>query len=552
MRRTLRYCLLALGLLLLFVVSAAPGQAQDYSYTLDSMEVDVWVNTDGSVRLEYWFTFTSDPGYTIEAVDVGTPNSDFSGVSADIGGRPASIGSDFLGEGSGFAVHLGTGTIGSGQTGTVHVVVERVGKMVYADDKDAEYASTAFAPAYFPGGSAHGTSGIVVRMHLPPGVQPEEPRWHASPSGWPSEPQRYHDAEGRIVYEWANSSARPDQQYLFGASFPRQYVDAAAIQAAPAGTSGILGILSAIGGVICSPPAIVIGIIVLITAIGWRSQSGRRMKYLPPSMQVEGVGIKRGLTAVEAAIVLETPLNQVLTMTLFGLLKKGAVTVLEDNPLQLQVNEPLPEGLHSYEKDFVAAVKGGTLDEAKLRAGIVNLVKEVNTKMKGFSRKETVAYYRDIVKRAWQQVEGGATPEVRGQLYSDGLEWTMLDDDFQGRTERTFREGPVFMPLWWGHYRPWSRTVPGGVPAAAPAGGPIRMPALPGSDFAAKMVRGIQGTAGNIVRNVTGFTGSVTQVTNPVPKTTYSGGSRSSGGGCACACACACAGCACACAGGGR
>ena len=39
-----------------------------------------------------------------------------------------------------------------------------------------------------------------------------------------------------------------------------------------------------------------------------------------------------------------------------------------------------------------------------LQKGIVDLVKSVNKKLKGFSRKETVAYYKSITDRAWQQV----------------------------------------------------------------------------------------------------------------------------------------------------
>jgi len=175
-------------------------------------------------------------------------------------------------------------------------------------------------------------------------------------------------------------------------------------------------------------------------------------------MKVEGVGIKRGLTAVEAAILLETPLNKVLTMILFGLLKKGAVTVLDDDPLKIQVNQPLPDKLHPYEEGFLKAVKKDrTLSEKRLRSTMTGLVKALNNKMKGFSRKETVVYYRDIVRRAWQQVEGAKTPEVRSQRFDEGLEWAMLDDDFDDRTRRIFRTGPVFVPIWWGHYRPWTR-----------------------------------------------------------------------------------------------
>jgi len=139
----------------------------------------------------------------------------------------------------------------------------------------------------------------------------------------------------------------------------------------------------------------------------------------------------------------------------------------------------------------------------------------------------------------------------------------MLDRDFEGRTRRTLSTGPVFVPIWWGNYRPsYSPPRGGAMPAgrvagpAAPSGGGASLPHLPGADFAASIVRGVQTTAGNLVTNLTSFTGGVTTKTNPPPpppKASPSrGGWTSGGGGHSCACACACAGCACACAGGGR
>ena len=443
----------------------------------------------------------------------------------------------------------------------MHVIVPRVGGMVWTDTKDSNLASTQFIPLYFGSGFTHGTTNMTVRFHLPAGVQPDEPRWHESPSGFPETPVTYNDEEGRVVYEWNNPTAAPDKQYIFGASFPRQYVDTAVIQQSPSWFSTAL---TAVVGFLCNPVVLVIGFIILVVGLSSRANARRRMKYLPPSMQVEGVGIKRGLTAVEAAIVLETPLNKVLTMMLFGLVKKRALIVLKDNPLQLEAVQPALEGLQPYETAFLGAIKAdGALDESKLRTVVVDLVKEVNGKMKGFSRKESVAYYRDIVKRAWQQVDAAATPEVRGQLFGEGLEWTMLDDDFGKHTADTFSQGPIFLPVWWGNYRPWGHAVPAGssAPSAAPGGplvpsAPVHMPTLPGADFASTIVRGVEGTAGRIVRSITDFTGGVAKTTNPPPAPSSSGGSRSGGssGGhsCVCACACACAGCACACAGGGR
>ncbi len=548
---------------LLFVPFSA--YAQDYSFSLDKEVVDVWVNQDGSINLDYWFTFTCDPGaHPIDVVDVGLPNTQYqlSNVSAYVDGIPAIEieKSDYV---DGVAVWLGSKEISPGAQGTVHVVIKNIGRMLYEDSEDANYASIQFSPTWFDGQFVHGTTDMTVRFHLPPGVQPEEPRWHESPSGWPQEqPDAMMDDEGRVLYNWRHSSAAPDRQYLFGASFPKQYVAEGAVQAAPSGFEVLLGaVWGFMQGCCCNPLTFIVLIAAGIVGFSVWGERRRKMQYLPPSMKIEGVGVKRGLSAVEAAILLETPLNKVLTMILFGLLKKEAITVLRDDPLKVQVNEPLPEELHAYEEKFLEAVKkDGALSESKLRTMMVGLVKTVNKKMKGFSRKETTAYYRDIVNRAWKQVEETEAPEVRSQRFNEDLEWTMLDDDFDDRTRRVFHSGPVYAPVWWGYYRPWAAATS----AASSSGGrggrstpssgksqPISLPTLPGAAFAANVVRGVERTAGNIVGNVTSFTGGVTNVTNPLPKSSSSGG-RSSGGGSSCACACACAGCACACAGGGR
>ena len=202
-------------------------------------------------------------------------------------------------------------------------------------------------------------------------------------------------------------------------------------------------------------------------------------------------------------------------------------------------------------------------DKAKRRAlqkMMVNLVKSVSKKMKGFSRSETITYYRDITKKAWAQVEAADTPEVKAQKYDDVMEWTMLDRRYEDRTRDIFRTGPVYVPIWWHRYDPgYSPTIsprPSGIPSTSGGstpGGGVSMPTLPGSAFAASVVSGAQNFSSGVIGNISDFTSGVTRVTNPPPKSTSSSGrSRSSGGGSSCACACACAGCACACAGGGR
>ncbi|MBN1178784.1 MAG: hypothetical protein JXD18_06210 [Anaerolineae bacterium] len=544
-----------------------PAHAQSYGFSLDQAIVDVWLNPNGTVSLEYWLTFTCDPGaHPIDVVDLGLPNSNFSytDIRGDVDGTPiARVDSDYQGGGSGAAVWLGSGTIAPGRSGTVHIIVDRVGRMFYQDSDDTAYASMQFSPVWFDGQAAHGTTDATVRFHLPPGVQPEEPRWHSSPSGWPEQPETALDAEGRVLYTWYNPAASPSREYIFGASFPAQYVEEGAVQQPPSVAEGLFAggaaFLTSLAGCICNPITPFFVFMAGFFGFSIWANNKRKMQYLPPLLKVEGVGIKRGLTAVEAAILLEAPLNKVMTMVLFGLLKKGAVTVLEESPLRIQANTPQPEGLHPYEEIFVEAIKpDGTLDERKLESMMVSLVKMVNTKMKGFSRRESVAYYKDILRRAWTQVEAADTPEVRSQRFNDAMEFLMLDRDFDDRTRRTFITGPFYVPPWWIYHRPWAHAVSPAFAKSAPLSGPVSLPSgpvslptLPGGDFAARIVRGIEGTAGGIVGNLSGFTSKVTSVTNPPPKPSSSGGGRSSSGG-GCACACACAGCACACAGGGR
>jgi hypothetical protein len=195
---------------------------------------------------------------------------------------------------------------------------------------------------------------------------------------------------------------------------------------------------------------------------------------------------------------------------------------------------------------------------------MVALVKIVSEKMKGFSRKESVTYYEEIINKAWQQVEEAQTPEVKAEKYSEAVDWTMLDKDYDQRTRRTFGTGPVFMPGWWYRADPTIRGTTGGSVIGSsmpslPSGGKsqtMTLPRLPGSDAAASVVNTVTAFSTGTVGNLTTFTSGVTNKTNPIPQpssSTFSGSGRSGGGfSSGCACACACAGCACACAGGGR
>ncbi len=558
MKKTTLFLLLLIVLLL--IPSAA--LAQSYYFSLDKETVHAIWKADGTLDLIYEFVFTNQPeGHAIEYVDVGLPNNQYSdsNISAEVNGQSLSYisSSRYEGSGSGVAVGLGSNAIPPGGRGVVRVFVNDIEDVLFPDTESDDYASAVFIPSYFGSQNVAGTTDITVIFHLPPGVKPDEPRWHSSPNEFSSSPISGQDSQGLITYTWRNTAGDASARYKFGASFPSSYVPSSAVTK-PSLWQQLDIPAEAVTGILCMGGFF--GFIVLIIVVSVSSSKKRKMKYLPPKIRIEGNGIKRGLTAIEAAILLERPADKIFTLILFSLLQKDAAQVISQDPLKLEFSDPLPENLRKYETQFIKAFQKETdrVRKTELQELMISLIKSVGKKMEGFSHKETIRYYEDIINRAWKQVEDANTPEVKSEKYNSHMGWTMLDGDFEDKTKDVFHRGPVFVPLWWGRYDPAYRTTQTAGPRTGTSSpsrsGGGALPNLPGGDFAASMATGISNFSSGVVGNITDFTSRITQKTNPVPKPTSSSGwSRSSsGGGSSCACACACAGCACACAGGGR
>ncbi len=543
---------------LLFSTNIA--SAQTYSFSLDKEVVHVFWESDGSISLSYELQFSnSQNADPIDYVDIGLPNSYYhlSDISASINGIPIShiAYSPYVNQG--VELGLGINSIKPGNSGLVTFKISNIRNVLFEDSEDRNYASGVFSPTWFDSSFVFGSTDITVIFHLPPGIATTEPRYHQAPNGFSQEPFSEIDSEGRVLYAWTNSSANGYTQYLFGASFPKSFVPSDTIstpsfwQRIGVDPGDIISFLICLGFA-----AFIIGIPVL-SIIGGRR---RKLKYLPPKISISGHGIKRGLTAIEAAVLLEQPVDKILTMILFASIKKGATQVEKKSPLKLSFTDPLPENLRKYETNFLTAMKMGDKRKKKkeLQNNMINLVRSVARKMKGFSKRETVNYYKKIMEKAWSQVEKAETPEVRGEIYDDVMQWTMLDKKYDDRTRETFGNRPVLAPLWWSRYDPVYRspskpTTPSG-PTMKPTPGGSGLPHLPGSDFAASLVNGVQSFSAGVIGNLTDFTNGITKTTNPPPKPSSSSyrGSSGGGGGSSCACACACSGCACACAGGGR
>jgi hypothetical protein len=541
-------------LLLAVIVIPLIATGQDYSFSVDKNYSALYINSDGTCTINYEIKFTCDENaHSIDIVDIGMPNDyyDLESASAKIDNTSLTNIKHSEYVHPGIEVHLGSKTISPGESGTLLFAVN-VRNMIFPDTKDSEYVSVVFSPTWYGGQFTHGTTELSLYIVFPPGVKSDEPKYHKVEFT-----EAGVDSAGRVWYNFHISDASPSRQYTFGVSFPREYIpDDAVVTETPQkakrfSLGRIIGLL--IGRLAGSCPCLIIGFFIFIAVISAINASKRKMKYLPPALSVEGVGVKRGLTAVESSILLELPLNKIATMILFGLIKKRVVKVKKKDPLRLEIleREKGKSELHKYEKEFLNAIsKEGKVMDTKLRATFVGLIESVNKKTKGFSRKKTREYYRGILNRAWTEIRVADSPQLGSEALDRNLEWLMMDENYQDKMNDTFKDRTIIAPIWWGYYNPG---FAGPAASAGPVSGvkppAVSMPSLPGANFANSIVSGVEGFANKIVSSVTGLQTAVTRVTNPVPVSKSSSWSSSGGG---CACACACAGCACACAGGGR
>ncbi|MBN1881450.1 MAG: hypothetical protein JW885_04685 [Deltaproteobacteria bacterium] len=531
--------------------AATTARAQDYAFTVPQNYSDVYINTDGSVTIRYQLTFYCEPGaHAIDIVDIGLPNENYVISTArawtDTGEITSIYPSEYID--IGVEVHLGSAAIYPGQTGTLYFEIQNDKMVWYDDDQPDTHASVEFSPTWYGSAFTSGVTDLSVSIHFPEGVGPDETIYHYREfDNW------YYDDQGRIAFNWRDTEAKPSKQYMFGVSFPLEYVG---VVYEPYHEPILVAFLKVIGSfvaavffLIVNPFTLFLFFMIGLPIISVIQSKRRKLKYFPPSAAVEGVGIKRGLTAPEAAMVLEQPLNKVITMMLFGLMKKGYVrTEGNGTPKIFEIKNIEKPDLRDYEKEFLACLKeDGTLDTAKLKKAMIAMIKATNKKIKGFSRRETKDYYANIVDLAWRHVTSAKTPELLGEEWSDKLEWILMDKKYGERMEETFTGRDIIIPRWYDTY--WGSHSSTPRSAASRAGG-SGLPKVSGADLANNFITGVESFSGKLVSNVETFVSSVTETTNPAPKS--SGGGYRGGGGGGCACACACAGCACACAGGGR
>jgi hypothetical protein len=622
MKRCFR--LFALCLILSFIIPAyGPVAAQSYSFGVPVLNMQVFVQPDASVKIIYDITF-DNYGSAIDIVDLGTPHRgyDLDTMRASINGVNLSDirTSEYIDVG--VEVHLGGQAIPSGQSGTLHLEFT-MPDMVYQDTTNKDNASLQITPTWFDSGSVLGTSNIQLAIHMLEGIEPDGVLYQNTPFT----NKVFFQGHVVAVWQWDNASAT--KSYLVGVSFPQKGMDRVVKMSLfdlakkwlldNPETRFIIGAVVVIlfaflffrfsGGTGCvvfgiftvilvilfinSPLSVLytIPLFIALIIVNETSLKKRRKDYLPPIANVEGGGIKRGLTAPEAAVLLEMPLNKILTLVIFGLLEKRLVQHVKDDPLVVEVSPEFrtwqdPENrksiklrrdlrskaaqqqgtvIHSYEHHFLDQFEqkpGKAVQDINFSKAMERLIALTAQKMKGFDLSDTQEYYRRIIDKAMQQAASLGEIEQRQQYLDKYLPWVMMNDQYP--TVLT-SGGYNYWPVW--ARRSYASRASQSIGSARPSG-PSPGGRTTFGDVAASFSGWAESTMGGMAAaimpgsmnlpttrggliDLSGVDKVTGDVFEALSKSSSSGG-RSGGGGSSCACACAGCACACACAGGGR
>jgi len=338
------------------VLTISGVEATGPVYRIEREYVKVWVNKDGTIDLFYNITVSCSSG-SIGILTLGMPNPFTVDYVHGSAGSPLRYEDVSKGSFYGLDIYLdqriGPGHPTSSETFTV---MANVRDMVWEDTKNRGNVGVLFTPVWWENPPAP-IIDLRVQIVAPEGVAQAELKTNINAMITPTE-------DGISAY-WERADLAPAEKVSFGISFPKEYV------------SNYRRAGSDIGFYAGATFAVVIAILLILLAARWI----KRDVYERPRIAIEALGPARGLTAPEAAVLLGLKPTRVLTMILFGLLRKGFVEVAQSEPVvrlkRLETDPPQPSdggGMvratppkRYYERLFLDAVKAdGTLDERAL------------------------------------------------------------------------------------------------------------------------------------------------------------------------------------------
>ena len=119
----------------------------------------------------------------------------------------------------GFEVHLGSGTIGPGRQGTLHVEFT-MPEMVYQDTTDEKLASLRITPTWFGDQYVRGNTHILVAVQLPKSVTPDEALHQGPEAGPPFALKAVTDRGALVGWDWP--ADRLTGSHMVAVSFPKR------------------------------------------------------------------------------------------------------------------------------------------------------------------------------------------------------------------------------------------------------------------------------------------------------------------------------------------
>lgn len=615
--------------LVLFLFVAIQSTAQDYGFELPTVLFEAWVEEDGTLTLEHEFEIRNAPdARALDGVDVGMPSTNWSisRVRAWIDDQPVRdiVKSPYVKNAA--AANLPDGGLPPGQSARVRVRVEGVSGLLFADTTDPVRVSLRITPTWFDGRYVRGETVVRLIVHLPPGIPAEALTWHDVPWHEQVLVQATPERPEHPAVAW-QESRRFTGPWQVGVSFPRQVADASGVMrpttsgvreittwdlfeawASEPGVRGkaLLAFMAAFTLLFfwasrrtgCVPWGILSAILLVVFAIkpvmpillapalplaAWLvrwSRIRKKRAYVPAVASVEGGGIKRGLTAPEAACLLEAPPEKILLLVLYGLSRKKLAVLEAKEPkgmvaraldgfglgMPSDLERAAKQGsvLHPYESAFLSLLKSDEpIDVATIdwRKALKGVAEHAASRLQGHDIDETRAYYEKIVQRAWKEAASVGNVELRKEAVDRTFDWLVLEPNAWKRMDGWHRAG-------WRYSNPWlpgARTpMPPGVPTVGGGKGPPALPGAPkASDVAGSLGGRLEGLTGSfatalglgtagpgVLRKVDSV--SADAFKSILSEMAKSSGGSSGGGGSSCACACAGCACACACAGGGR
>jgi len=273
----------------------------NYDFDLYREQVDIYINLDGSIDINYYFNFTNYGD--LDGIDIGLPNRHYDEDSATgwvfVNGvyhTPDEIHkSKYISIGMAmefdFSTRMAIESYGANFQVFFHI---RCDRMIYENELKEGGVGIRFRPTWFEPEFQRGPTGeIISRIYFPPTFKEENMASAVWLEERPWESISYDNGTGRVVAVWHDYSVSQYSQEEgncdVGVGFPKEYVDKYYKYRF---REKFMNFMAATKDFCCTmmPCLIPVGIVSLFVGLpailGWR----RSRDYYEPLLSVAGAG----------------------------------------------------------------------------------------------------------------------------------------------------------------------------------------------------------------------------------------------------------------------